>query len=111
TVLRGEKGAVVGIRGEKNAGESVVVLLRDRIELMIVAAGACGGDAEESLRDGIDLFVGEIERELSRVRLVNALRPDRQKPGGDELLGTLPVVPGREEIAGDLLAQELAIRL
>ena len=61
--------------------------------------------------DGVDLFVGQIQRKLPRVRLVHALGADRQEAGGDELLGALLVVLCRQQIAGDLLAQELVVRL
>src|SRR5206468_11909836 len=98
-ILRGEEGAVVSVRRKKNARQSVVVLLRDRIELVVVAAGARGGDAEQTLRNRVNLFVGQVQRKLPRVRLVDALGPERQKPGGDDLLGALLVVLRRQQIA------------
>ncbi len=86
-------------------------MLGDGIELVVVAARAGGGDTEKGLRHGVDLLIGEIEGELARIGFVDALGSQRQKPGGDELFGALRVIFRGQQIARQLLAQELVIGL
>src|SRR5262249_57571871 len=49
---------IFGVRRiEEYAGERVVVLRGDRVVLVIVAAGAADGQAEEAARDDVDAIV------------------------------------------------------
>ena len=48
--------------------------------------------------------VREIERELPRSALVEALRPEREKAGGNGVLGALFHIVAGEQVAGDLFA-------
>ena len=59
------RGAVERLAAEENAGESVVVGHRNRIELVIVTTGARRRRAEKSLRHRVDLLVDEVEAELA----------------------------------------------
>ena len=59
----------------------------------------------------LNLLVDNIKDELSAILGVVGLAAQSQEAGGDELIGTLAVVGGRQKIAGNLLADELVIRL
>ena len=86
----------------KNASRLVVVLLRDRVDLVIVAAGAVDRQAEEDLAGGRDDVVEPVVAGLLAVgRLVV---PDAQavEAGGDERVG----VAVGQLVAGELLADE-----
>src|SRR5207302_1095400 len=41
----------------EDTGEGVVILVRDRVELVIVTAGTADGHAEEGLAEGVELLV------------------------------------------------------
>ena len=58
-------GAVERLAAQENAGESVVVGHRDRVEFVIVTTGARRRRAEEGLRHRVDLLVDEVEAELA----------------------------------------------
>ena len=85
----------------------VVVALRDRIELVVVALGAAEREAEHRFAErfhAVDVVVGEIllgdRAALVRVHVV-AL-----EAGGDELgFGAV-----RQQVAGELVAEELVVR-
>ena len=86
--------AVAGLRALENARQGVIVALRDRVELVIVAAGTGDGQAEKCLAGDVDLFIGQVQQELRAVLHVVSLAADRQEAGGDQLLGPFAVVPG-----------------
>ena len=78
---------------------------------MIVAAGAGDRQAQEGARRGLDLLVDDIQDELPAVLRIVRLAPQSEESRGDKLLGALAVVSGRQEIAGDLLADKPVVRL
>ena len=53
--------------------ERIIVLLRDRIELVIVAAGAGNRQAQESTSQGVDTIVEFIGSGFSRVGILVVL--------------------------------------
>ena len=95
---------------EKNPGEGVVVVGRNRIELVVVAAGAGQGEAEERSADDVDLIVDAVGDHPLLVNIPRHEVGDREEPGRHESVG---IDPGRiiwlEEIAGDLLAEEVGV--
>ena len=95
----------------KMPGERVVVALGDRVELVVVAAGAGDRQPEEGARGRLDLLVDHVQDELPAVLGVVGLAAEGEEAGRDDLLGPLAVVLGREQVAGDLLADELVVRL
>ena len=97
----------------EDAVEGGEVGLADGVELVVVATGAGDGEAEESLRDDVDLvvdvldlFVRRVERLVAVFDQAEVARPDAGFV--DAFLG----VDARlfQEIAGQLLADELVIR-
>jgi len=110
-ILDPESRAVVGLRGEENAGQPVVFLLRDGVELVIVAARACHRHAEKGLGSGVELLIGQVQRVLAAVLLGETLGADGQKAGRDGMLGLLDCIMGRQQVAGELLAHEFIVRL
>ena len=103
--------AVTGLRALENARKRVIVALGDRVELVIVAARTGDGQAEKCLAGDVDLLVGQVEHELPAVLHVERLAAEGQEAGGDRELGPVVVVAGGEEVAGDLLFDELVVRL
>ena len=101
--------AVQGLGAAEDARHRVVVLDRDRIELVVVAAGAGQGHAEHPARDRVDLLVDHVDRELDRVARVVTLGADGQVAGRDLLGSALVVAAGGQEITGELLAEELVV--
>ena len=53
--------------------ERIIVLLRDRIELVIVAAGAGNRQAQEATSQGVDAIVEFIGSGFSRVGILVVL--------------------------------------
>ncbi len=99
------------VAAEKDAGEAVVIRRGDGVELVIVAAGAGQGEAEEGAAGDIDLVVHDVGVRLFLVGVAVAPVADRVHAGGDELVG----IEGRarllqQQIAGDLLLDELIVR-
>ena len=78
---------------------------------MVVAAGAGDRQAEEGARGRLDLLVDHVQDELPAVLGVVGLAAEGEEAGRDDLLGPLAVVPGGQEVAGDLLADEPVVRL
>ena len=78
---------------------------------MIVTTGTGDRQPQNSLGCHVDLLVGEIEGELSRVALVQSFRPQRQETGGDQVFLPVIIVLYRQQVSGDLFTDELVIRL
>src|SRR5262249_22679895 len=103
--------AVARLGAAEDARHGVIVLLRDRIELVIVATGTRYGQTLEGLERGVDLLVDHVHLELLAVALVMGLRAKGEEAGGDEELRLLLIVPGRQQVAGELFADELVVGL
>ena len=94
------------------AGKSVVILGRDSVELVVVAAGASNGHRQKGLGKDVDLIVemiGLIAADVHRRVLGFAEEPE---PGGENRLvgpvGRMP--PGRgQQVAGDVFHDELIV--
>jgi hypothetical protein len=78
---------------------------------MVVTAGARDRQTEEGARGRLDLLVDDIQDELPAVLGVVGFAAEGEEARRDDLFGPLAVVAGREEVAGDLLADELVVRL
>ena len=78
---------------------------------MVVAAGAGDRQAEEGARGRLDLLVDHVQHELAVVLGVVGLAAQGEEARRDELVGPLAVIVCRQEIAGDLLADEPIVRL
>ncbi len=103
--------ARAGLGAAEDARERVVVALGDRVDLVVVAAGAGDRQPEEGARGRLDLLVDHVQDELPAVLGVVGLAAEGEEPGRDDLVGPLAVVVGRQQVAGDLLADELVVRL
>ena len=66
-------GDLGGASGGEDAEERVVVLLRDGIELVIVATGAGDGEALESFGKDVDLVVSPFDAILPGVNRLEAM--------------------------------------
>src|SRR5207249_8302430 len=97
-------------RAEEDARQSVVVLGRDRIKLVVVTARAGQRQAEEGPPDHVDLVVGDVRQQLFLVGVAPAPVADRQHARGDDTGNVnLVWVRGRNQVAGDLMNDELVI--
>ena len=96
-------------RAVKDSVQGVVVGGRDRIELVVVAAGALDAQAEECLAKVVDRV---LERDVAQaVRAdANAAR-NGQIAGGHQVVPSLWLAVPWQEIACDLLADEFVVGL
>src|SRR6185312_13778772 len=88
--------------------EAVVIALRNRIELVIVAARALDREAEQAAAGRRDQIVEVLVAAFRVVLLAERdARSRAQEAGRDERL----VAPGLELVAGELFLEELVVRL
>ena len=78
---------------------------------MVVTAGTGHAQPHHSPRGDINLLVGHVHRVLLAVSLIQPLHPNCEKAGRRDVLVFLRVVLGRQQIAGNLLADELVVGL
>ena len=100
--IPGFVGGVVEKRGELE-----MVFLRDGIELVVVAGGATGGEAEEGGPEGLDAVAGEVHRHFfgDGAAFVGG-DAAAHEAGGGEFVDVL----GGKEVAGELFADEAVER-
>ena len=94
------------------AGQGVIVLGRDRVELVVVAAGAGDRQAEERLRQHVDLVVDATHPLLAHVhRRVRPLAQEEESGAEDRLVRAVGGVPPGvfHEVARDVLDDEAVI--
>ena len=96
------------LRALEDAGKRVVILRRNRIELVIVAAGAAGGKSKYGFAEVLDRVV-DRQIELALGLTEPARVGDVARRG--QFLGAIFVILVRQQIARDLFAQELIERL
>ena len=102
---------VEGPRAREDARQRVVVGREDRIELVVVAPGAGDGQPEKRLGRRVDLLVHDIVFLLDRIALRQRHRPQREETGRDDSAEIDRGAGGRrQQVSGDLLADELVIR-
>ena len=95
-----------GARGSEDAGEGVIVPLRDGIEFVVMAAGAAEGLAEERLAEGVDLFIDHVEPEALFVLFLVNGGADGEESRGAQLACPAVSVGRWEQVAGDLFPDE-----
>ena len=102
--LASQRGVDVDVVGAvEEAEELVVLLLRDRIVLMVVALGAAGGEAQPRGGDGVGPVDELLEAGLGAVDAGFAVDEYvAMEPGGHALLSGWV----RQQVAGDLLDGE-----
>ena len=99
----GQGGEFVGLdRAGEDAVERVIILGRDRVELVVVAAGAGDAQAHQAAGDDVDPVVDDL------VLVVEEPAADGQEAERGE--GPLVVAQG-EAVGGDLLDDEAVVRL
>ena len=99
------------IGAAKDAGHRVVVPGRDRVKLVVVAAGARDGQAEERPGRHVDLLIDDVELEEHLVALVQRLGAKREETGGDQFLVGRFAFVAAKQVAGNLFPHEPAKRL
>ena len=103
------KDSVGCARAVQDTGHGVVVHGGHGIELVVVTAGAAQGQAHDATADDVDLLVGNVEVHLGLVALGQHLRGDHEETGGDQLPVTLPGRIVRQQVTGNLFANELVV--
>ena len=80
---------VVGHRRDvlEKGEQAVVVLLRDRVDLVVVAAGAVDRQAEERLAGGGDEVIEPVVPRLHAVGRLVVPEPEPVEAGGDQVVG------------------------
>ena len=101
--VNGDVGLVVVI---EESEELVILFLRQRVELVIVALGALDGQAEDALADGVHAVEHGVHAELLRIDAALFVNHRiAQIAGGDDL-----ILRGvGQQIAGQLLHDETVI--
>src|SRR5215469_3154413 len=95
---------VDGFRAAEDSSQRVVVLLRDGVELVIVAAGAAERQAEKRLAHGVNLLIDGIHARLFLVSPADDLRAEHKKAGRGNLLVALLLAGAGQQVACNLLA-------
>ena len=85
--LVAERGTHVG--AAEDSGQRVIVGRRNRLELVVVAAGATGRQGEDRAGHRVDLLVDVVHDVADLESLVDVLHSQCQKAGGDQMLGSL----------------------
>ena len=98
-------GAGVG----EDAVEGVVVLLRDGVEFVVVAAGAGDGEALEGFGDDVDLVVGPFDAVFEGVDGLEAVFDHAEVGEGEAGFVGVFGDSGRDEVAGEVFADELVV--
>ena len=94
----------------QNAGQRVVVACWDRVELVIVAAGAADAHAQQGLANHIQLLVHDVHAQQALVLLFVVGWAQHQQTGGNELPAALRGGVVGQQVARDLLGDELVQR-
>ena len=102
---------VHGFRAHEDAGQTVVVLQRDGIELVIVAAHAVERHAQKGLAHLLNLLVHHVHPQLRLVRLHDVDIAQNQEAGGDDLILAPGRAGGLHQIARNLFMDEFIERL
>ena len=90
----------------EEAPEGVVIALQNRVELMVVAAGALHAGAEEDVTGGVGDVVEDIVPLAAGVAVVVFVDPVAKVAKGGERLG----VAGEKFVARDLFLDEAVVR-
>ena len=99
---------VVGVILERlgaahDSGKRVVVAGGNGIELVIVAAGAADGEAEEGAAHGVELFIDDVHAQHAFVLFFVIGGAKREEAGGGDLATTCGGIGGWKEIACEVL--------
>ncbi len=112
--LGGASVAIAAVEAGKDRHQPVVILLGDRVELVVVTTGAVDRQADAGGNDlgghvvKIARTGGSFEDVAPRLDIANKIPgTGGEEPGGDNRIG----VVWRNIVAGDLLAEELIVRL
>ena len=101
------RGRVLFVRRVvENPGKGVVIGLRNRVVLVIVAAGAANGQAHEPARNDVDAVVPFVGASDFKSAVVVVPRPKAEEAGGRQRL--VPIL-GVHQIAGKLGLHELVV--
>ena len=111
SVLGGPNCSVVGFGAEKDSRQGVVIGRRDRVILVVVAAGARNRQSQHDLAHGVDLLVHQVHLELARIAFVESLGAHGQKSRGDEMFLPNVIRLGGQHVPGDLFPNEFVVGL
>ena len=103
----GERQIVARQERSEERLEPVIVLLKDRVELVVVAAGTADAQPEEDLAGDVGDVVEDVGPLPAHVALVVLVGPQPEKAGGDLELGVVRI----ELVAGELLGEEAVVGL
>ena len=99
------------LRRPHDAGQRVVVGGRNRVELVVVTAGAADRFGQERPPDDVHLLVDDVDEHLVDVLLGQHLRAQGQEPGRGETREPPAVAGRRHQVAGNLLLHEPVVGL
>ena len=97
--IRREQRGVPDRRAVKDAGERVVILVRDRVKFVIMTARTTESHRHDCATEGVDLLVDDVGAFFDRVFFGEDFRADGEEAGRGE-------IRFGQEIASELFAQE-----
>ena len=105
------RSVFVAVRRGENRGQRIVVALQDRVELVVVAAGARHRKPEKRLGSDVDLIVDDVVALQDEVALRQGFFAQREKTRGDDAVGTCSGGGvGGQDVARQLLPYEAVVR-
>ena len=102
---RGQRQVVAGQERREERLEPVIVLLQDRVELVVVAAGTADAQPEEDLARDVGDVIQDVGPLPAHVALVVFVGAQPEVAGRHSQLG----IVGIELVAGKLLGQEAVV--
>ena len=93
-------------RSAKKSGHRVIVALCDRIKLVVVAARAANRHAKERLARFLELLIDDVHMQLRLVGLDNLDVAQHEKAGRHQVRRAFHHRLVRQQVAGNLLANE-----
>ena len=94
----------------KDPRQRIIIGGRNRIELVVVAAGASDRQTQKRARRDIELIVDNVGQHLFFVGIAVAPRPDRQKSGRNRSFDIQPIGRGGlDQVARELVDDETVV--
>ena len=106
----GDVGMLHRLHVAENPGEGVVIPRRNRVELVVVTSRTRHGLREEPFRHHVQLFVHDIHAKLLLILFFQVRVAQHQERGGHEVTRSLDGIVRGQQVAGNLLADELVER-
>ena len=99
------------MRAAKDAGQCIIIISGNRVELVVVTARAAERHTEKRSANRLDLLVHHFHPQQFLVLQLVVVRTQRQKAGGDKAFVLLLASACWHQVTRNLFANELVERL